>query len=122
MTIESLKQLLGTVQYKKLRKATKEFASGTMTPEQYVDLAASFFDHGFRDEAFWDNIPSLIRDIPNAAAVNGAMWYLDETRVVNNMLELEFGDSGGGETSAGKKPTIKFVLPKKKTTSSSWGK
>ena len=121
MTIESLKQLLGTAQYKKLRKATREFASGTMTPEQYVDQAASFFDHGFRDEAFWDNIPSLIRDIPNAAAVNGAMWYLDEMRMVNNMLELEFGDSGG-ETSAGKKPTIKFDLPKKKTTSSSWGK
>ncbi|KAL3807636.1 hypothetical protein ACHAXA_004411 [Cyclostephanos tholiformis] len=118
-TVQSLKELLGAARYKRLRNATRDFASGMIRPERYVDEAASLFDNGISDGAFWDNIPQLICDIPNAEAANGAMVYLESIRMTNELQELEFGGVVG---SGGKKPT-KFVLPTKKNkTANSWAK
>jgi hypothetical protein len=67
-------------------------------PERYVDGAASLFDRGIGDAAFWESIPPLIQDIPNAAAADGAVVYLESIRMANEMQELELGSgiSGGG--------------------------
>lgn len=113
--ILSLKQILGKEGYKQLKSLTKDFASGTTPPEQYVDEAASLFDRGLGDEAFWDHIPSLINDIPNTNAVNRAMRHLESVRMANQMQEMEFGGGGGK-----KKKPINYVLPTKKKESS-WG-
>lgn len=119
-TVSSLKQLLGAARYKRLKNATRDFASGTIPPERYVDEASSLFDRGICDVAFWDNIPPLIRDIPNADAANSAMVYLESMRMTNELQELEFGSAGGD--GGGKRPT-NFVLPTKKNkTANSWAK
>jgi len=117
-TVESLKQILGTVRYKKLKSLTKDFAMGSTPPEEYVDVAASLFDEGISDEAFWYHIPSLINDIPNRTAVDSAVRHLESVRMVNEMQELEF--SGGGGVGSRKKP-INYVLPAKKKGANSWG-
>ena len=120
--MSSLKQLLGAARYKRLKNATRDFASGTILPERYVDEASSLFDRGVCDVAFWDNIPPLIRDIPNADAANRAMGYLESMRMTNELQEMEFGSAGGGGGSDRKRPT-NFVLPTKKGKSTnSWAK
>lgn len=118
-TVESLKQILGTVRYKKLKSLTKGFATGSTPPEEYVDGAAALFDEGIGDEAFWNHIPSLINDVPDRSAAYGAVRHLESLRMVNEMQELEFG---GGSLAAGKaKKPINYVVPAKKKTNS-WGK
>ena len=123
-TVQSLKQLLGAARFKRLRTLTRDVACGAIPPERYVDGAASLFDRGIGDAAFWESIPPLIRDIPNAAAADSAVVYLESIRMANEMQELEFGSgTGGGGGGGGKKP-INFVLPTattKKKMTNSWG-
>ena len=114
-TVQSLKQLLGTSRYKKLKSLTKDFANGETNPETYVDEAASLFDQGIADKAFWDKIPALIQGIPNEAAVSRAMQHLESVRMANQMQTMEF--SGAGNNN--KKP-VNYILPTKKKTNS-WG-
>ncbi len=76
-TIHLLKQLLGAARYKKLRSVMRDLASRTITPKCYVDEVALLFDNGLGDGAFWDNVPPLIPNVPNAAAANAAMYYLE---------------------------------------------
>ena len=111
-TVQSLKQILGTTRYKKLKSLTKDFANGETNPETYVDEAASLFDQGIGDKSFWDNIPALIQGIPNDAAVSRAMQHLESVRMANQMQTMEF--SGGGN----KKKPINYILPTKKKTNS----
>ena len=111
-TVESLKLHLGKAGYKKLKSLTKDFAMGSIQPEQYVDGAASLFDRGLGDEAFWNHIPSLISDIPNQIAVNRAMRHLESVQMANQMQNMEFGSGGGG--GGQKKKPINYILPKKK--------
>jgi len=115
-TVESLKQELGSANYKKLKSLTKAFASGSKEPERYVDEAVSLFDRGVTDKAFWEHVPCLIESCPNKSGVNRAMNHLESLRMANQMQEMEFGGGGG---SAPKKP-INYVLPAKKKTNS-WG-
>jgi len=112
-TIQDLKQLLGS-KYKQLKKLTKDFASGTTPPETYINEAASLFEQGLSDKAFWDNIPPLIQGIPNESAVNLAMQHLDSLRAANQMQNMNFNAS-----SQSKRP-INYILPTKKKTNS-WG-
>jgi len=114
-TVESLKQELGSANYKKLKSLTKDFASGSKEAESYVDEAASLFDRGVTDKAFWEHVPCLIESCPNKSGVIRAMNHLESLRMANQMQEMEFG--GGG--SASMKP-INYVLPAKKKTNS-WG-
>ncbi len=72
-----LKQLLGAARYKKLRSVMRDLASRTITPKCYVNEVALLFDNGLGDGAFWDDFPPLIRNVPNAAAANAAMYYLE---------------------------------------------
>ena len=97
---------------------TKDFANGETNPETYVDEAASLFDQGIADKAFWDNIPALIQGIPNEAAVSRAMEHLESVRMANQMQTMEF--SGGGGAGNNKKKPINYILPTKKKTNS-WG-
>ena len=125
-TVQSLKQLLGAARFKRLRALTRDVACGAIPPERYVDGAASLFDRGIGDAAFWESIPPLIRDIPNAAAADGAVVYLESIRMANEMQELEFGSgtSGGGGGGGGGKKPINFVLltaTRKKKMTNSWG-
>eukprot|EP00584_Thalassiosira_punctigera_P001951 CAMPEP_0172527174 /NCGR_PEP_ID=MMETSP1067-20121228/1916_1 /TAXON_ID=265564 ORGANISM="Thalassiosira punctigera, Strain Tpunct2005C2" /NCGR_SAMPLE_ID=MMETSP1067 /ASSEMBLY_ACC=CAM_ASM_000444 /LENGTH=1090 /DNA_ID=CAMNT_0013310853 /DNA_START=130 /DNA_END=3402 /DNA_ORIENTATION=+ len=113
-TVESLKLILGTTRYKKLKSLTKDFAMGSILPEDYVDGAASLFDGGIGDGVFWDHIPSLISDIPNKGATDRAMRHLESLQMANDMQELEFDGSGG--TGSRKKP-INYVLPGKMANS-----
>lgn len=115
-TVESLKQELGSANYKKLKSLTKDFAGGSKEAERYVDEAASLFDRGVADKAFWEHVPYLIESCPNKVGVNRAMNHLESLRVANQMQEMEFG---GGGSSAPKKP-INYILPAKKKTNS-WG-
>ena len=114
--MESLKEELGSANYKKLKSLTKAFASGSKEPERYVDEAVSLFDRGVTDKAFWEHVPCLIESCPNKSGVNRAMNHLESLRMANQMQEMEFGGGGG---SAPKKP-INYVLPAKKKTNS-WG-
>lgn len=116
-TVDSLKQILGSVRYKKLKSLTKDFAIDSITPDAYVEEAASLFDKGLGDVAFWDHIPLLIRDMPNTSTVNRAMSHLESLRVVNQMQEFEFNTSNADDS---KKKPINYILPAKKKTSS-WG-
>ena len=113
-TVEALKQELGSANYKKLKSLTKDFAKGSKDAESYVEEAASLFDRGVTDKAFWEHVPGLIESCPNKSGVNRAMNHLESLRMANQMQEMEFG---GG--SAPKKP-INYVLPTKKKASS-WG-
>mmetsp|Transcript_37186 Transcript_37186/g.60672 ORF Transcript_37186/g.60672 Transcript_37186/m.60672 type:complete len:890 (+) Transcript_37186:59-2728(+) len=117
-TLETLKQILGTIGYKKLKSLTKDFAMDSIVPEAYVDEAASLFDQGLSDTAFWHHIPPLINDIPNKSAVDRAMRHLESVRMVNEMQEMEFNVGGGG--GARRKKPINYVLPAKKNANS-WG-
>ena len=90
-TIDSLKQTLGTVRYKKLKGLTKDFASGGSSPERYGEDIISLFDKGIRDEAFWEHIPSLISDLPDKSAADKALNHLESVRTANAMQEMEFG-------------------------------
>ena len=113
-TVESLKLTLGSANYKRLKSLTKDFANGVSEPERYVDEAASLFDRGVADNAFWEHVPSLIESCPNKSGVNRAMTHLESLRMANQMQTMEFGGGGG---SAPKKP-INYVLPAKKKTNS----
>jgi len=117
-TIQLLKQTLGTQQYKKLKSITRDFAAGSILPESYVDEAAALFDQGLRDVAFWNYIPDLITSVDCADSVDCAMRHLESVRMVNEMQELEFNESGGN--GGRKKKPINYVLPAKKGTNS-WG-
>ncbi len=55
----------------------RDLASRTITPKCHVNEVALLFDNGLGDGAFWDNFPPLIRKVPNAAAANAAMYYLE---------------------------------------------
>ena len=78
-----------------------------------MDEAASLFDRGVTDKAFWEHVPCLIESCPNKSGVNRAMNHLESLRMANQMQEMEFG----GGSSASKKP-INYVLPAKKKTNS----
>lgn len=116
-TVGNLKLTLGSVGYKKLKTLTKSFASGSTSPEKYVEEAAALFDRGLSDESFWEFVPDLIRSCPNQNGVNSAMRHLEAVRVANQMQEMEFGSGGSGAVP---KKKINYILPKKKADSS-WG-
>jgi hypothetical protein len=89
-TIDQLKDVLGSVRYKKLKALTKSFASGSTRPDNYVDEAAALFDKGLSDISFWTYVPDLIVSCPNADGVARAMQHLESVRVANQLQELEF--------------------------------
>lgn len=89
-TVQQLKEELGSVRYKKLKLLTKDFASGSKLPEQYVEESAALFDKGLADEVFWSHVPDLITSCPNTDGVNCALRHLESLRLANQLQEVEF--------------------------------
>ena len=75
-SIEDMKTSLGNAKFKQLKRYTKDFASGDMRPDAYVDQAAALFDRGYGDVDFWTYLPALIESCPNQNAVNQAQQYM----------------------------------------------
>jgi len=89
-TVQHLKEELGSVRYKKLKSLTKEFASGSTLPEQYVEESAALFNKGLADTVFWSHVPDLITSCPNTDGVNRALQHLESLRLANQLQEVEF--------------------------------
>jgi len=80
VTVEDMKASLGPAKYKQLKKLTKEFASGELAPDAYVDHSAALFDHGYGDQDFWIFLPTLLASCPNEHEANQASNYMDNLR------------------------------------------
>lgn len=79
-TVEEMKASLGSKRYKELKNITREFASDALSPEAYVDHAASLFDSGYADRDFWSYLPSLLASCPNASSAQQATRYMEQLR------------------------------------------
>ena len=75
-SIDDMKTSLGNAKFKQLKRYTKDFASGDMRPDAYVDQAAALFERGYGDVDFWSFLPALIESCPNANAVDRALQYM----------------------------------------------
>jgi hypothetical protein len=67
---------MGQAKYKKLKQHTKEFGSGDIDPDTYVEVSASLFDNGYTDVNFWLIVPSLIESCPHVSSRSAAQRYL----------------------------------------------
>mmetsp|Transcript_14500 Transcript_14500/g.36421 ORF Transcript_14500/g.36421 Transcript_14500/m.36421 type:complete len:872 (-) Transcript_14500:54-2669(-) len=79
-TIEDMKASLGQKNFKQLKKLTKAFAQGELSPEGYVDQAASLFDRGYEDPDFWSYLPSLLQSCPNQRGAQHAQNYMSSLK------------------------------------------
>jgi hypothetical protein len=76
VTVEDMKASLGPNKYKQLKRLTKEFAAGHLSPEGYVDHSAALFDKGYADTDFWSYLPSLLESCPNQDTAQHALGYM----------------------------------------------
>ena len=76
VTIEDMKASLGPNNFKRLKKLTKSFAEGQLSPEGYVDQSAALFERGYGDADFWVFLPSLLESCPNQQGSETAMNYM----------------------------------------------
>ena len=76
VTVEDMKASLGPNKYKQLKRLTKEFATGDLSPEGYVDHSAALFDRGYADTDFWSYLPSLLESCPNQDSAQNALRYM----------------------------------------------
>lgn len=75
--VEDVKATIGAVKFKQLRRYTKDFADGTMSPEDYVESAATLFEGGANDTGFWAFVPAVLETCPDAGAARRAARHLD---------------------------------------------
>ena len=106
-TVEEIKATLGPNKYKQLKRYTQDFASGSLSPEGYVDQSAALFDLGYGDVDFWNFLPLLIESCPNTDAAEHAERY---------MQSLQRQHRNRTATSA--PTTVSTTTP---STSTSWG-
>jgi hypothetical protein len=121
VTVAQMKAVLGP-KYKELKSLTKEFASGSLAPEAYVDHAARLFDGGYSDADFWSFVPNLLIGCPNAAASNQAIRYMDELRTSASNAQVAAASTSSSWSAA---PASVAAAPKRAPTtttvaSSSW--
>lgn len=76
VTVEEMKGSLGSKKYKELKRLTREFADGNLSPEAYVDLTAALFQKGYADSDFWSFVPSLLQSCPNTRGAEQAQIYM----------------------------------------------
>jgi hypothetical protein len=76
VTVEDMKASLGPNKYKELKRLTKGFATGDLSPEGYVDHSAALFDRGYADTDFWSYLPSLLESCPNQDSAQHALRYM----------------------------------------------
>jgi E3 ubiquitin-protein ligase ZNF598 len=80
-TVEDMKATLGSSKYKQLKSYTRDFASGAIDADSFVDFSASLFEHGYADFDFWSFIPSLVASTPvGEPAKQRAIRYLEQLR------------------------------------------
>eukprot|EP00980_Cylindrotheca_fusiformis_P008114 scaffold1727_cov133-Cylindrotheca_fusiformis.AAC.17 len=79
-TVEEMKTSLGTSKFKQLKRMTREFADGQLSPEGYVDQSAALFDRGYGDKDFWSFVPSLIESCPNEQGSLRALSYMSSLK------------------------------------------
>lgn len=84
ITVEDMKASMGTAKYKQLKRHTKEFASGDLEPDSYVDHCASLFDGGYNDTDFWAFVPALLESFPNQLDASKALNYMDNLKRMRN--------------------------------------
>jgi len=92
--ISDIKSVIGSVNYKQLKRLTKEFALDSITPEAYVDQAASLFENGTKDVHFSSFMPQLISSCPNMDTSARAIQYLE-----NLQFALALNGGSNGSTS-----------------------
>lgn len=79
-TVEDIKASLGPARFKQLKRLTRDFAQGELSPEGYVDQSAALFDGGYGDDDFWSSLPSLLESCPNEEASMRALRYMTSLR------------------------------------------
>jgi len=79
-TVEDMKASLGPKDFKQLKRLTKDFAQEQLSPEGYVDQAASLFERGYADQDFWSYLPSLLESCPNEDAAQHALDYMNSLK------------------------------------------
>lgn len=79
-TVEDMKASLGQKKFKQLKRLTREFAEGGLSPEGYVDQSAALFDRGYGDPDFWSYLPSLLDSCPNEDASQHALRYMSSLK------------------------------------------
>lgn len=107
-TVEDMKASLGSKKFKELKRMTREFAEGQLSPEGYVDQSAALFDRGYGDKDFWSFLPSLIESCPNDMGSARALSYMSSLKQ-NTQSTLSPPSRNG--------PTYVAAPP----SSSSWG-
>ncbi|CAB9501245.1 protein ligase HEL2 [Seminavis robusta] len=79
-TLNDMQASLGPAKYKKLKKLTRDFATGDLEPDSYVDQAAALFEQGYGDPDFWKTFPALVSSCPSDSSVNEALRYMESLR------------------------------------------
>jgi hypothetical protein len=79
-TVEEMKASLGSKKFKHLKRMTREFAEGQLSPDAYVDQSAALFDRGYGDKDFWSFLPSLIESCPNEQGSEQALRYMSSLK------------------------------------------
>ena len=79
-TVEEMKASLGPNKFKQLKRITKSFADGQVSPEGYVDQSAALFDRGYGDQDFWSFLPALLESCPNEEGAQHALKYMASLR------------------------------------------
>jgi len=79
-TIEDMKVSLGQNNFKQLKKLTKNFAQEQISPEGYIDQAATLFEGGYEDKDFWSYLPSLLESCPNQGSAQHALKYMNSLK------------------------------------------
>lgn len=75
--LDKIKSILGSDGYKNLKNLTKDFAGGTLRPQEFVDLSASLFEQGVEDPNFILFMPNLIQSCPQGVNTARATSYLN---------------------------------------------
>jgi hypothetical protein len=110
VTVEKIKAKLGTNKYKELKNLTREFAVDAISPDAYVDHAASLFENGYGDSDFWAFVPSLLMSCPNESNANRAIRYMDNLRATSQSTIAKVSTPAGWQAPASVKAAPKSTM------------
>jgi len=82
-TVADMKAALGP-KYKELKNFTKDFVSGELQPDAYVDHCAALFQQGYADPHFWRFVPTLVESCPDLYASAQALRYMETLKKMRN--------------------------------------
>jgi len=79
-TVEDMKESLGQKNFKQLKQLTMYFAQDQLSPEGYVEQAATLFSRSYGDPDFWSYLPSLLLSCPNQDSSQHALKYMNSLK------------------------------------------